>query len=146
MNKKRIEQMNIAAMKLLEKPEQKPVSAFLIKKGNIWKVPSKFNGYVASFGPSVKQAGLLQTLASYSRADGDGKDRKYICDFMKKVLNSKYLKIPDGIGGKSLYKYTCQEIDKGGSRVRIHLKRLIIEAAIACKLAMKTFPVDEKDQ
>ena len=52
MNNRRIEKMIVPAMKILMEED-----LGILKDG---KIPSKFNGYIASFGPSVVQAGMLQ--------------------------------------------------------------------------------------
>ena len=102
MNKKRVEKMMIEAMSLLN-DERRYREMFATSDGKR-RIHSRFNGYAASFGPSVIQAGLLQTLAFFCRADRDaeddaeGKDREVVVKLMEDVLaQAGYLHpVPDG--------------------------------------------------
>ena len=132
MNNRRIERMIVPAMKLLTEGD-----LGILKDG---KIPSKFNGYIASFGPSVVQAGILQTLAFYSREDGEGKERKKINVFIQRILTDnsiKYLQLSDN---KSLFEMLKDKLNSSDSSERIYWKTLVLEASVACKLAMRTFP------
>lgn len=128
MNNRRIEKMIVPAMKVLAQKDTEILTND--------KIPSKFNGYIASFGPSVVQAGILQTLAFYEREDGEGKDRKKITMFIQKTLQAKY---PE-VSGKSLLDTLKGKLSSSDSSERIYWKTLILEASVACKLAMRTFP------
>jgi hypothetical protein len=139
MNKRRVEKMIVEAMDLLRKDEE-----LVDAEG---RIPSRFNGYIASFGPCVVQAGLFQTLAFFSRADRDeqgdaeGKDRKLVVNLMERTLeNSGYFR---GVGESLLHKVKA-EIHRDASR-RIRVKSLVLEAATACKLAMRTFPKKKEE-
>ena len=130
MNNRRIEQMIVPAMKILTEGD-----LGILKDG---KIPSKFNGYIASFGPSVVQTGMLQTLAFYSRDDGEGKERKKINALIRETLtdNSKYLQPSNN---KSLFEMLKDKLNSSDSSERIYWKTLVLEASVACKLAMRTF-------
>jgi len=138
MNKRRVETMIVAAMDLLAG------DAGLVDAEG--KIASRFNGYVASFGPCVVQAGLLQTLAFFGRADRDeqadaeGRDRKLVVRLMGRTL--------DRAGyfagtGDSLFENVKAAIRADPAR-RSRLRALVLEAAVACKLAMRTFPKREE--
>jgi len=148
MNKKRVEKMMIEAMALLNDKTAYPV--MFDKKNGARKIHSRFNGYAASFGPSVIHAGLLQTLAFYCRSDRDeesdaeGKDRKEVTGLMAAVLErAGYLdKAEDE--KKTLFDRMLARIQIApGERSR--LKSLTMEACAACKLAMRTFPVEKAE-
>lgn len=129
MNNRRIEKMIVPAMEILKEKD-----AGILKND---KIPSKFNGHIASFGPSVVQAGMLQTLAFYSREDGEGKERKKINALIWKILiKSRYLKES---GNKSLLDALKDKLSSPDSSERIYWKNLVLEASVACKLAMRTF-------
>jgi CRISPR/Cas system CMR-associated protein Cmr5 small subunit len=146
MNKKRVETMMIEAMSLLN-DERRYREMFATTDGKR-KIHSRFNGYAASFGPSVIQAGLLQTLAFFCRADreaeddAEGKDRKVVVKLMEDVLaQAGYLHpVPDG---GTLFDTVREQIrERPGDRTR--LKSLVLEASAACKLVMRTFPVEKE--
>ena len=129
MNNRRIEKMIVPAMEILKEKD-----TGILKKDTI---PSKFNGYIASFGPSVVQAGMLQTLAFYSRDDGEGKERKKINALIRKTLiESEYLKKSKN---NSLLDALKDKLSSPDSSERIYWKTLVLEASVACKLAMRTF-------
>jgi hypothetical protein len=139
MNKGRVERMIPAAMTLLKGDSD------IVEKSS-GKIPSRYNGYIASFGPCVVQAGLLQTLAFFSRADRDeredveGRERKRIVYLMEKTLASAgYLK---DMKGADLYAMACGCPD---AVRRTRFKSLVLEASVACKLAMRTFPKKDED-
>jgi hypothetical protein len=146
MNKKRVENMMICAMTLLN-DESRYTEMFTTQNGPR-KIHSRFNGYAASFGPSVIQAGLLQTLAFFCRADRDaeadaeGKDRKVVVHLMENALeNAGYLDA--SYTGETLFDKVRERIRlKSGERTR--LKSLVLESSAACKLAMRTFPVEKE--
>lgn len=129
MNNRRIEKMIVPAMKILMEED-----LGILKDG---KILSKFNGYIASFGPSVVQAGILQTLAFYSREDGEGKERKKINALIRKTLiKSEYLKESRN---NSLFDALKDKLNSSDSSKRTYWKTLVLEASVACKLAMRTF-------
>ena len=139
MNKRRIEKMYIKAMNLLFEPDDE-TEKLLVNEGGIWKVPSNFNGYMASFAIDVNQAGLLNTIATYSQRNNQGTvtERVHICNFIKKTLiGAGCLDINDD----SLEQYLRDGIENGGSNKRIYLKKMILEASVACKKALRTMPV-----
>ena len=129
MNNRRIEKMIVPAMKILTEGD------LGILKDD--KIPSKFNGYIASFGPSVVQAGMLQTLAFYSRDDGEGKERKKINALIRETLiKSEHL---EEFGNNSLFDALKNKLSSPDSSERVYWKTLVLEASVACKLAMRTF-------
>ena len=140
MNKRRIERMYIKAMDLLFEPDAE-TEKLLVKEDDAWKVPSNFNGYMASFAIDVNQAGLLNTIATYSQRNNQGTvtERVHICNFIKKTLiGAGFLDINEN---DSLEQYVRKGIENGGSNKRIYLKKMILEASVACKKALRTMPV-----
>ncbi len=134
MNKRRVENMILKAMDALNDNRS------MVKDGGI---PSRFNGYIAAFGPGVTQAGLVQTLAFYCRADRDeqdgdeGKDRKLVVDLIRDTLrNAGYI---EAKARGNLFEIVGDRIREKGQGEKHRLKSLVLEAAAACKLAMRTF-------
>ena len=140
MNNRRIEKLLNHAMDVLENEDP----GIIVDDSGKKAVPSKYNGYIASFGPSVILSDLLQTLAFYNRQDGEGKDRKKVSDLMRKTLEKAgYLDGPDGY--ENLFHTVRRRVNSKGADEARRLKALILEAAVACKLAMRTFPAKKED-
>lgn len=141
MNKRRVEKMIPSAMKQLNQD-----LPWMMTENSSRFIPSRYNGYIASFGPCVVQAGLIQTLAFFSRADRDeradeeGKERKRIIELMDRTLKDAEM-----LKGKEAQSLLDIAMDCETATERIRIKSLILEASVACKLAMRTFPV-KKDQ
>jgi CRISPR-associated protein Cmr5 len=90
-------------------------------------VPSQFNGYIASFGASIRQAGLAPTYLFYANANsGSEEDR------------SKVIKAIEAILGQKLV--TKDEQNRAVSR------RDVEEAATALKLAVRTFKLAKDER
>ena len=114
MNKKKIDEYIPKAVKELNG---------LVENGSIDKV---YQGYFASFGPSVITSGLLQTVMFYV---GDS-NKKKIIDILYKLVK-KDLNIQE----ESLDKFLV----KNGNYKNYLIKNRILEANVACKLAIRTF-------
>jgi CRISPR/Cas system CMR-associated protein Cmr5 small subunit len=101
----------------------------LVKENGEELLPSNYSSYMDSFGISVRMSGLLQTVAFYEKDE----KRKLINKLLLEVLaeNDKSLK------GKELLSVVCEKI-KDPTEYR-KFEEHILEAAIAYKLAMKTF-------
>lgn len=132
MNRKRIEQMIPIAMDLL-----KENSLSILNDDG--KLPSNYASYVSSYGPTINQSGLLQTVAFNEK-----EKREKINSLLALVLakagyleNTSPKKLIDFVKEASIYYVQ-----------KMKLQRLILEAIVACKLAMMTFPkikVEEKN-
>ena len=107
--KKRVEEYIPEALKALK-------DVGIVKNG---KFSKEYNGYISSFGASIRQAGLLATIMFYSAEDsGASQDRKKIIEAIEQIIGVNDLK---------------NHIDK---------KSQIEQAAIALKLAIRTFKKD----
>lgn len=90
-------------------------------------------GYIASFGPSIRIAGLLATLAFYlSKSEGVLKERAKIVDWICALIDYKS-------GSKVLFEEVQKKQDIPGFINRKQSEILI--AITAMKLAFRTFPV-----
>jgi len=100
-------------------------------------ISSVYNGYISTFGVSINQSGLKPTLALFenNQAHTEG-DRNRLTRMILRVLDSDY-------NGNSLLRYVLENQD----REEI-LKLKIIDIAIALKLSIRTFKLDqgEKDE
>lgn len=108
----------------------------LVKDG---KISSEFNGYISSFGASIISAGLLPSIIFYSQK-GDSNERQKIITAIQFVLQKHdYPNI-------NLLK-KVEELFKADNK-QAEINRLtdkISDAAIALKLAIRTFPKSKKD-
>ena len=140
MNRKNIEKMIPVAVEELKRLEKTYPGD---KKG----IASRYFGYIDSFGPTIIQSGLHQALVFYSEQEEEQDekkkaDRNSIVKIIKNILSSGgYLNGPNV--SQKLVDLVPQDIYQ-----KMTFKNRILEAIIACKLAMKLFkrirPEDEK--
>lgn len=94
---------------------------------------SKFNkkqahqGYLASFGPSVIFSGIVRTVAIYGDKSDSNKERRAI------------LKIIFSLIDEDIDSFIANE----KSNSNYALKNKILEASVACKLAIRTFELKD---
>lgn len=103
------------------------------------KISSEFNGYISSFGASIISAGLLPSVIFYSQK-GESKERQKIITALEMILNKH------GHPDINLLK-KVEELFKENNR-QAEIDRLtenISDAAIALKLAIRTFPKSKRD-
>ena len=109
MNKKKIDSFIPKAIEYIQNN--------LAKNGAVKKI---YQGYLASFGPTVISSGLTQTLAFYSADSEKNKVIKMMFDILDIKLD---------LQNKNYNDYA--------------LKNKILEANIACKLAIRTFELKD---
>lgn len=122
MNKKRIEGMIPIAMDKLKEV------GVLTDDG---KLPSNYSGYVDSYGPTIRQSGVIQAV-TFNEKEKRGK----INSLIKLILEESGYIASDS-------NKTLTDIVKEASSTpeeKAKLQSLILEAITACKHAMKTFP------
>jgi CRISPR-associated protein Cmr5 len=114
MNKKKIDKLIPEAIRLLHNFPKEKV----------------YQGYLASFGPIVITSGILQTVMFYT--SDDKKNR---------VIELMYTMIKDQIGSD---KDSMQEMLNENDNYRSYaIKNKILEASVACKLAIRTFELKD---
>lgn len=114
MNNKNIEKLIPKAIDLLQKFPKEKV----------------YQGYLASFGPTVITSGILQAVAFYN-----GDDKK------NEVIKLMFKLIKDDL---KTDKNTLLEVLKEGENYKNYaIKNKILEASIACKLAIRTFELKD---
>jgi len=92
-----------------------------IEKLNISKnreVPKQFNGYIASFGASIRSAGLLATTLFYSEKGGAEEDRQNIVKAIKYIIDDEIVH---------------------NNKVSKETRAKVEDAAVALKLSVRTF-------
>ncbi|MEG8947976.1 type III-B CRISPR module-associated protein Cmr5 [Rosettibacter firmus] len=139
MNLKKVDELIPVAIQLLEDPEDD----FKNIKTTENKISSKYVGYIASFGPSVIQAGMAKTLAFYKKSGTA--DRSVITNFIKHVLikGNSDLKLDKN---KDLLTLYLENTNNQPTLKRLNFRDKILEAALACKLAMFTYETKEEEQ
>lgn len=118
MNKKNIDKLIPDAIKKLN---------ILVNNGKIDKV---YQGYLASFGPTVIASGLLQTVMFYSADKKKNKVIEIMFDLIKNDLPTKYTNMQDMLVENKNHKNYI-------------IKNKILEANIACKLSIRTFELKD---
>ncbi|MEA4926822.1 MAG: type III-B CRISPR module-associated protein Cmr5 [Syntrophomonadaceae bacterium] len=124
MRKKQVEDYIPKALVALESCE-------IMSKGLI---PKEFKGYIASFGAAIITNGLLPAIAFYQ---DQGEAKKKRNSLMKAIL---YIIDEDGHNHQSLMVYVNDR-----QQDRAEIKDKIMAAAVALKLAMRTFEFTEKE-
>ncbi|MGB4847024.1 MAG: type III-B CRISPR module-associated protein Cmr5 [Saprospiraceae bacterium] len=123
----------------------KAVEIFVTDQG---KVPKQFNGYISSFGASVVQAGLLPTLAFYAEQKERG-DKSSLLNAIYYVLTTEENReaLRNKIEPRDLIKmvlpYAMKSPESEMFRKRFS-KEKILNASVAIKLAIRTFPKTSK--
>lgn len=82
------------------------------------EVPKQFNGYIASFGASVRSAGLHATTLFYSEQGGAEEERQKVVKAIKYIIGEKIIQ------NNSVSKETRAKVE---------------DAAVALKLSVRTF-------
>lgn len=129
MNKSRVENFIPIALQIIK-------NEGIANENN--EVPDVYNGYISSFGASIIQSGLLTTVTFFDRENNNTKeDRRKIVNVIFSIIKTeeKYKSEKE----TSLLKYLIEH--------KAHFDDIeddIICAAIATKLALRTFKFIEK--
>lgn len=125
----------------------------IFKDGKIKKV---YKSYIAAFGPTVVQMGLLPALAFYLSESGrsEGK-RSLVIDLIASVIEGKLNEIAKSEKndkrnkteiGRKLYDDVLKLYYKDKKHTEIYqLKNHIDSAVVALKLVMRTYPDDKTE-
>jgi CRISPR-associated protein Cmr5 len=112
-------------------PALQAVRDHLLQSG---KVASEFNGYIASFGASIKQCGLPVTVAMFSRSDRSEQDKKKLLNALYQIVKVGFDFHPTHDEGDLLSYFEKHTQDYALMQYRIEL------STVALKLAVRTFP------
>lgn len=96
-----------------------------------------FNGYIASFGASVIQSGLMPTVVFYSSDSGAEENRSQLLSVICEML------APHPTGGDYLPNHLYSVVSQAGDSQALQQK--ILQKAIAIKLALRLFKKKGKD-
>lgn len=103
-------------------------------------IPATFNGYIASFGASTIQMGLLPTIVVFSDKSSSSKENKaLLLEVLWQVLQHEKSGFDNSKGKGDLLKTALDLSTKNN----IHqLKQPLQRASIAIKLALRTYKLD----
>lgn len=114
------------------------VKAELYKDG---KVKSEYNGYISSLASGLVQSGLLPTLAFYTNLNARSLEpRRLLLQAIYKTLYKE--KLSEELKGDELLKAAIKVEDQ--PLPSFQLKEEIKNAAVAIKLAIRTFPLEKR--
>lgn len=99
------------------------------EKKELCHITKKFNGYFASFGPSVLMAGLYQTIFFY--------DDKHKC------INDIIFEAMQKMGWIDTNHTELKHIVRKDNS-DLMAKKHVLEVIVACKLAIRTFALEEE--
>ena len=149
MDKKRIQTLIPLAMRVIEKVEIVDTETASFEKVH--------EGYINALGPNIIQSGLLPTLIFYNKDDRKKDDRKK--DDRRKWLEALYLMYYMDKEDKEVTADDPTAIiklvigNKGGNVGALAnapeykiWEKLILEYAVALKLALRTFTAREKEK
>ena len=83
------------------------------------QIPKQFNGYIASFGASIRQAGLLATVLFYKNEQSNAEEnRALVVKAIEKIIGSEIIQ---------------------NNSVQQDIRQKVEDAAVALKLSVRTF-------
>jgi len=141
-------------------PARTAIDRVLAQPLNGKPIPREYQGYISSFGASVKQMGLLPTLAAFAGTKADGgsnEDRPDLLTVLHEVvthensgLNSqikaklkskKYWSTRNEVEHEDLFLYALEIV--GNDADLHHFQLHLLEAVVATKLAIRTFELSK---
>ena len=100
-------------------------------------IPAEYNGYVSSFGAAILQSGLKAAIAfNESASSGSAKDRKLLMRAVLEIIKNEKV-----ARDASLLDYVLTD-----GHDTPETRRKIMDAAIALKLAIRTFELKKEDE
>lgn len=123
-------------------------------------IPKQFKGYISSFGAGVIQSGLMPTLAFYSDAKKAKGDRSLLIPALINILFcTKSYPIDENVNKALIALTNDKEKDmkpvvhifyswllKSNAENKEKLRKELLDASIALKLALRTFIEDDNDK
>ncbi|WP_061316373.1 type III-B CRISPR module-associated protein Cmr5 [Clostridium botulinum] len=143
MNKREIEKQIPIAIDLID--EFMKIKKFLKKddeddEKKLKEIPKEYKGYISNFGASIIQSGLLSTVAFFEANDAKSKSDK-------QVLMELILRVIDTYNGKKLeWKKKSPFLHYILENNNKQTEEVVINAAIAVKLAMRVFKFTENSE
>jgi len=99
-------------------------------------VDSAFNGYISSLGASITMAGLLPTVIFFSEKGGSQADRPAVVKSIIYILRQT----GDLRNDEKLTEKLLALVRSNNNAELSRIEELVTDAAIALKLAIRTFP------
>lgn len=113
-----------------------------IPEGPDKTVPNEYKGYIDSFGSVIVQNGLIPAVVFFENSGGkDSASGGQVAENRKKLMSS-ILKVTGQANHKTLYDYITVSMPKKDIKF---LRDEIVRAAIAVKLALRTFKFSESE-
>ncbi len=124
----------------------KVINKHMVENG---EVKSEFKGYISSMGASIKQTGLLSTIAFFSNDENKKAKSSNLLTAINQLIN------PDNHKKQILMVYLIEECsmpaatNQSVGKADIDLDKLLLmeeeveDALIALKLALRTFKLSE---
>lgn len=100
-------------------------------------VPAEYNGYISSFGASVISSGLLPAIAFYSN------ENSAISKERAKLMKAILMLIDENSNDSSLFSYVTSILPNTSPSL---LTKQILDAAVAIKLAIRTFKLERNKE
>lgn len=100
------------------------------------KISSTLRGNIASFGAAIQMGSLLSAVAFFSQQGGASKPRQELLNIILEVLK-EHRDVPEDCD--SLFTYLCE----CGRQEMAQVKNLVVSAAVAVKLAMNLFQLED---
>ena len=105
-----------------------------------FEVPKQYDNYAASFGTSLIQMGAKTTIYFYEAADANTEQNKN--NISKAILSILQLASPADF--KDVHKLSALVHNRSGEEL-YHLSQKIMKAAIALKIALRTYKIEENE-
>jgi CRISPR type III-B/RAMP module-associated protein Cmr5 len=125
-------------MKRIEKMLPEAIASVTVCKiaDNKGQVDGAFNGYISSLGASIISAGLLPTVIFFSRKGGSQADRPAVIAAIEEILKKHHF-----LKGNERLLQLIQNLVRDNNNAELsRMSSLIADAAVALKLAIRTFP------
>ncbi len=104
------------------------------------RIPKQYNGYIASFGASVVQSGMMAALVfNYNKDANSETDKRPLMDALSHVVFEMRGETKANVKEQTLDTYFRASEDKN------QLKKQILDAATAIKLVLRTYPFEVND-
>ena len=139
-----------------------PAAIYIIKENDIPDkdsgiVPNEYKGYIDTFGASIVQNGLIPAVIFFETAGGK-EDRSITSESEKKGIYKNRNKLMKAILQvilhnekdtmteklETLFEYVT--IKKKGGMTEKQVRQKVVEAAIAVKLALRTFAFKKENE
>lgn len=125
MKKDRVDILSIIALELLESGGSGIVCNNTVTR--------EFTGYISSFAQTIAQSGASRSVHSYADTGADTAQKRYlIVDLLYEVLKKSGIIAPDTFNSLQSF------VDRPGAAAS-ETKAVLIDAAEACKKALRTF-------